>query len=143
MWYQEGGSLIAGRFVYAAKDKPISAGRAKTGAYVGENRKLDARFFVKCPHEFVEKNAPAPTVQLQIIRVFLSLIAYRKWNFRAMGVSRAFSMYGALKSETYATYGHLKRETYAKLPDGEKRKCSSEAIETAVWDEYSLQGTAQ
>ena len=60
-----------------------------------------------------------------------------------MGVSRAFSMYGALKSETYATYGHLKRETYAKLPDGEKRKCSSEAIETAVWDEYSLQGTAQ
>ena len=36
------GSLIEGRFVYAVKNKPLAAGYAKTDAYVGGNRKLDA-----------------------------------------------------------------------------------------------------
>ena len=64
----EGESLIAGRFVYTMGNKPIAAGRKKTGAYVGTNRKLDARFCVKVRREFVESNASAPTVQLQIMR---------------------------------------------------------------------------
>ena len=39
-----GGSLIVERFVYAAGGKPNANGLTKTGAYVGENRKLDAIF---------------------------------------------------------------------------------------------------
>ena len=31
-----------GGFVYVVENKPISAGYTKTGAYVGEGRKLDA-----------------------------------------------------------------------------------------------------
>ena len=53
------------------------------------------------------KNAASPTVQLQSIRIVLAVIAYRKWNFRVMGVSRAF-----LRSEP------LGRDTYVKLPEG-------------------------
>ena len=73
-------------------DKPISAGHTKTGAYVGANRKFDARFCVKGFPEFAETNASAPTSQLQSIRVVLAAIAYRRWDFRAMGASRAFLM---------------------------------------------------
>ena len=45
----------------------------KTGAYVDENRKLDAVLCVKCFQEFVETNESAPTVQLQIIRGVLAV----------------------------------------------------------------------
>ena len=79
----------------------------KTGAYLGENRKPGERFCAKGFQEVVEKNAASPTVQLQSIRIVLAVIAYRKWNFRVMGVSRAF-----LRSEL------LEMETYAKLPEG-------------------------
>ena len=72
-----------------------------------ENRKLDSRFRAKGFQEFSESNASAPTVQLQSIRLRLSLIAFRKWDFRVMGFSRAF-----LRSE------HLERETYVQLPKG-------------------------
>ena len=61
--------------------------------------------------EFVDSNASAPTVQLQNIMVVLSVIAYRKWDFRAMDVSSAF-----------LTCGHLERETYAELPDGAEKE---------------------
>ena len=101
------GSLIDVIFVYTVGNKPIPAGHTKTGAYVGENRKLDAGFGVKGFQEFVETNASEPTVQLQIIRLFLAVIGCREWNFSAVGVSRAF-----LTSEP------LKRGTYARLPDG-------------------------
>ena len=94
------GSLIEGRFVYAVGNKPISAGRAKTGAYVDEYRKQDARFFVTWFQEFAESNASAPTVPLQSIRLCLAVIAYRMWNFRVMDVSRAFSMSEPLKRNT-------------------------------------------
>ena len=36
-----------GIFLHAVGNKTISAGHAKTRAFVGENRKLDARFGVK------------------------------------------------------------------------------------------------
>ena len=101
----EGESLIAGRFVYTMGNKPIAAGRKKTGAEVGENRKLEARFCAKGFREFAESNASAPTVQLQSIRLRLAVIAYRKRNFRVMDVSGAFSR-----------SGHLRRDTYVKLP---------------------------
>ena len=52
-------------------------------------------------------NSPGPPVQLKRIRDVLVVVAYRKWDFREMGVSRAFPMSWALK-----------RDTYAKLPDG-------------------------
>ena len=64
-------------------------------------------FALKVFQEFVETNAPAPTVQLQIIRAVLDVIAYRRRNLRAMDVSRAFLVSGPLK-----------RDTYAKLLDG-------------------------
>ena len=95
--------------MYAMENAPISAGRKKAVSYVDENRKLDARFCVKGFREFVEPNASAPTVQLQRIRLRLDVIAYRRWNFRAMGVSGAFPM-----------SGHLKRDAYVKLPEVEK-----------------------
>ena len=72
----EGESLIDCGFVCAVGNKPISAGHNKTGAYVGENRKLDAGFCVTWFQEFAQTNASAPSVQLQIIRVVLGLIAY-------------------------------------------------------------------
>ena len=78
-----------------------------TGAYLDENRKLGAMFREEGFHELVESNASAPTVQLQSIRIASAVIAYRKWNFSAMDVSRAF-----LRSKP------LERNTYAKLPDG-------------------------
>ena len=99
-----GVSLIGGRFVYTVENKPISAGREKTGAYVDENSKLDAMFCVKGSQEFAESNASSPKAQLQRLRMCLSVIARRTWNFRAMGASRAF-----LRSEP------LKRDTYVKL----------------------------
>ena len=95
-------SLIEAGFVYAVENKPISAGHTKTGAYVGGNRKVDAILRVKWFQEFVEPNAYAPTVQLQGIRAVLDVIAYRKWEFRVMDVSRAFMRFGHLKSETYS-----------------------------------------
>ena len=79
----------------------------KTGAYVEENRKLDAWICFNCVQESVATNASAPTVQLHSIRLFLAVIGRRKWIFWAMGVSISF-----LRSEP------LKRDTYAKLPDG-------------------------
>ena len=89
-------SLIEGIFVYTVTNKPISAGSTKTRAYVGENRKLDTGFHAKGFQEFAEPNASAPTVQLQSIREALAVIAYRRWNFRAMDVSRAFCGSGPL-----------------------------------------------
>ena len=50
------------------KDKPISADHTKTGAYVEENRKLDAGFRVKGFQEFAETNESEPTAQLHVIR---------------------------------------------------------------------------
>ena len=65
--------------------------------------------------EVVEDNAASPTVQLQSVRIALAVIAYGKWDFRVMDVSRAF-----LRSEP------LDRDTYAKLPDGVEQ-------ENAAW----------
>ena len=79
-------------------DKPISDCYAKTGAYVDGNRRLDARYCVKGFQEFMEKASDPQTVQLQRIRAALDVIAYRKRDFRAMGVSRAFSMSGPFKT---------------------------------------------
>ena len=70
--------------------KPISAGRKKGGAYVDGNRKLGARLCVKGRRGFAGSNASAPTVQLQIIRLRLDVIAHRKWDFRASDVTGAF-----------------------------------------------------
>ena len=56
----------------------------------------------------MDTNASALSVQLQIIRVVLAVIAYRVWNFRAMDVSRAFS----------GGSGRLKRDAYVDLPEG-------------------------
>ena len=102
-----------GGFVYAVQNKPISAGHTKTGAYVDENRKLDARFRVTGFQELVETNASAQTAQLQSIMVVFAATACRRWDIRAMDVSRTF-----LRSAP------LKRATYAKFPGG---------AEKAIW----------
>ena len=107
------------------ENKPIPDGYTKTGPCVGANRKLDAAFFVKCIREFADATASGPTVQLQIIRVLLAVIAYRKWNFRAMDVSMAFLRSVHLKTR------HL-RETSRRGSRGQYRL---EATETTVWDE--------
>ena len=95
-------ALIEGGFVYAVGNKPISAGYAKAGAYVYENRELDARFCASGFQEFAETNAPSPTVKLQRIREILAVIAYLKWNFRAAGAPLAFLRSGPLKRDAYA-----------------------------------------
>ena len=79
----------------------------KTDAYLDESGKLDARFCVKGFQELVGENAAATAVQLKSVRIVLAVIAYRKWNFRVMGVCRDF-----LRSEP------LERGAYAKLPEG-------------------------
>ena len=95
------GSLIGGRFVYTIKNKQIAAGHKKTGAYLDENRKLDAGFCVKGFQEFVGSNEYAPTVQLQSIRLCLAVIAFRKCDFIVMDVSMAFLRSEPLKMDTY------------------------------------------
>ena len=70
------GPLIEGRFVYNVGNKPISDCHIKTGATDDENRKLEARLRFKGFQEFAATNASAPTVQLQIIRLFLAVIEY-------------------------------------------------------------------
>ena len=45
-------SLVEWRFVYTMGNKSLSPGHKKTGEYVGENRKLRARFCVKGFREF-------------------------------------------------------------------------------------------
>ena len=109
-------------------NKPISAGRAKTGTYVGENRKLDSMCRVKGLQECAQANSSVPTAQLQITMVVLGVIAHRKWHFRAMGVSRAFF-------EVWASKTWNLRETSTL---GGKGEYSLEATETAVWSEYRL-----
>ena len=75
------GSLIEGRFFIPCGINQFRPDILKTSAYVEENRKLDARFCVTGFQEFVETNASAPTVQLQSIRLVLSVISYRRWHF--------------------------------------------------------------
>ena len=100
------GSLIEGRFVYAVGLSRFPLAKPKRGRMLMKNRQLDAIFFVKCFQEFSETNASVPTVQLHRILVALAVIAYRRWDFRAMDAPGDF-----LRSEP------LKRDTYAKLPD--------------------------
>ena len=95
-------SLTQGRFFYAMTNKPISAGHTEKGTYVDENRKLDSGFCVKGFQEFAEPNASAPKVQLQIARVVLAVIVYRRRNCRALGVSGSFLRSGPLKRDAYA-----------------------------------------
>ena len=84
------GSLIEWGFDYADEISRFPLVTPKTGAYVDENRKLEAIFSVTRFQEFVETNASAPAVQLQSIRAVLAVSAYRKWHLRAMGVSGSF-----------------------------------------------------
>ena len=72
----DGESLIEGGFVSAVKMIQCQPATPKTGAYLGENRKLEGVFCVKSFQKFVETNASSPTVQLQIIMVVLAVIAY-------------------------------------------------------------------
>ena len=66
---------------------------------------------------FAETNASAQTVQLQIIRVVLDIIAYVKWNFRVMDVSRYL----------------------CKIPRrGRKGKCGSGTTEDTVCGDYRV-----
>ena len=67
--------MIDGRLVNTVGNKPISAGRKKTGAYVDGSRKFDARFCVEGFREFAGSNESEPTVQLQIVRMFLAVIS--------------------------------------------------------------------
>ena len=94
--------MIEGRFVYTIRNKPIAADHKRTGDYLDENRKLDARFCAKCFQEFVETNTSSPMVQLQIIRLCLAVIAYRRWDFRVMDISMALLRSAPLKWDTYA-----------------------------------------
>ena len=55
--------------------------------------------------ESIGSNDSAPTAHIKGLGVFLAVISYGKWNFRASGVSKAF-----LKSEP------SDREIYAAPP---------------------------
>ena len=88
-------SIKDGMFVYTIKRKPAYDGCSETDAYVDGERRLGARLCVIVIQESVSTNGASHTSQLQGLRVLLSVIPYRKWNFRATDVSRAF-----LKSES-------------------------------------------
>ena len=128
------GSLIEGRFAYTVKNKQIAAGHKKTGAYLDGDRKLDAGCCVGGFQEFAESNASAPTVQLQSIMLCLAVIAFRKWGFRVMDVSRAF-----LGSE------HLKGKlmfNYQKQGVEGDRVAWELLLKPHVWPKYSMQRLA-
>ena len=55
----------------------------------------------KAPKKMRGRNASAPKAQLLILIMFLSSIAYRKWNFRVTGISRAFVKSKALVADVY------------------------------------------
>ena len=80
---------INGRFAYAVKRKPLKAGHVKTEAYIDSERRLDGRFCAKGFQEAVSTN-DVPTAQLQSLRAPLSVISYRKWNFRVVDVYMVF-----------------------------------------------------
>ena len=71
------------------KHKTSESDHARTDAYVDDTRRLDARFCAKFAQGEIGGRFP-PTSQLQSLGVFLSVIAYRKWNFTALCVSREF-----------------------------------------------------
>ena len=58
--------------------------------FMETKKKLGAGISVKGFQELVEDSASAPAVKLQSVRIALTVIAYRKWNFRVMDFSRAF-----------------------------------------------------
>ena len=84
------GSCIDGRCVYTMKNNPSEAGRAATEAYFDDQRMLDARFARNVITKMRGVNSSAPSAQLRSLRVLLSPMAYIKWDFWVMGVSRAF-----------------------------------------------------
>ena len=71
------------------KHNQLKEGRIKTGSYVDDERRLDARFTRKAI-ERSRGNASAPKAQLQSCRVFVSPIAYTKCNFSANDAPLAF-----------------------------------------------------
>ena len=72
-------------------------------------------------------NASAPTAQLQNLRVFLAVIAYRMWGFRVMGVSRSF-----LKSKPLGGMGGGPVMWYLLYLAGQSRH-EEGASETTIW----------
>ena len=91
----------AGEFVYKIKRKQLKGGHIVTGACIDEKRKLVERLCLERSQEFANKNSTESTIQLQSLRGCLTVIAYRRWNFRALVVPN-----GSIKQEKQglATY---------------------------------------
>ena len=75
-----------------------------TGSRIGEKRKLDAKLRLGRSQEVVNKNSIAPSIQLQSLGGFLTVIAYRRWNFRTLELSKAISKQEKQGSATYIQF---------------------------------------
>ena len=84
------GVCIDGRFVYAMKHNPLKAAPTKTEAYTDDQRWRDALLGVEVFQESSGGGGFFANSTIKSLIVLLSSIAYRKWNFRVMGVLGAF-----------------------------------------------------
>ena len=66
-----------------------------------ENRELDGRLRANGLQEYVGGNASVPTAQFQGIGAALPIISFRRWDFSAMDVSRAYSKPAPLQGAIY------------------------------------------
>lgn len=104
---------INGMSVYTAKRNPLKAFRNKTDEYVDDQVMLGGRFSAKGFQDSVGGGgggggvlASAPTEQLPCLRLVLSAILYRKWNFRVTDVAKEF-----LKSKPFSA-GYFRFPTF-------------------------------
>ena len=86
---------------------------------MGENRKLEARVRAKGLWEFFGTSAIVHTTQLQRAISVLTIISYRRWNFRVMDVARAF-----LKSAHLGIVIYAKTPYFSECKDVETREVS-------------------
>ena len=84
---------------------------AQKRKHIGSGRRLGARFCAIGYLEGAGVNASERTSHFRSFRVLLSIIAYTKWNFREMDVSRAFVKTKPLAGNIYVAPPYFRKQT--------------------------------
>ena len=93
----KGEVCMEGRVFYAIDRKPPDAGHGGKDAYVDGRGGLCARYCAKCVQGAAGASASSPTSQFQGLRLFLSVISYRKCNFFGNGRFACIFEVGAIR----------------------------------------------
>ena len=72
-----------------------------TGSCIDEERKLEAKLLLKGSQGFKRNSPKEPKIQLQSLRGRLSVVAYRKWNFKTSVLEKKSFI---LENRTVITY---------------------------------------